>query len=298
MLDRQIRRPSPTVAAWMSAPEANASWRPSSPDRCASIAQLDLAVVGHQQHLAIGARHERPPDLAADLRTHRDVLQVGVRAAEPPGRRGRLVEGACVPGRPGPDELRQRLEVGRVELVELAPRQQRVDDRMLLAELLQDARVGRELPFGRLLARLQPELPVQDLAKLRRRVQVELLARRSRRSRLSGSPSGRGPPRPSPPGRRRRGGRRALPSARAPTTSGSSTSVEQRSRRPCLSICSSITGASSADRGRLGRRAPPRVVCEQLAVVALLDPREHVGAQIPLGQGLSREYSVVPGSSR
>ena len=71
-------------------------------------------------------------------------------------------------------ELRQRLEVGGVQLVELAPREQRVDDRVLVAELLEHARIGRELALRRLLAGLQTELAVEHLAQLRRRVQVEL----------------------------------------------------------------------------------------------------------------------------
>ena len=64
---------------------------------------------------------------------------------------------------PRVDQLRQRLEVGGVELVELAPLQQRVDDRVRVAELLQHAGVGRELALGGLLAGLQAELVVQDL---------------------------------------------------------------------------------------------------------------------------------------
>ena len=47
---------------------------------------------------------------------------------------------------------------------------------MRVAELLEHARVGRELSLGRLLPGLQAELLVQDLPQLRRRVEVELLA--------------------------------------------------------------------------------------------------------------------------
>ena len=79
--------------------------------------------------------------------------------------------------RPSPriDQPRQRFEVRRVQLVQLAPIEQRVDDRMV-PQLLQHARVGRQLPLRRALPGRQPQLLVQDHAELRRRVQVELLA--------------------------------------------------------------------------------------------------------------------------
>ena len=48
--------------------------------------QLDLAIVGRQQHIA-GVGNKGFADLAADFGTHRYVLQVGVVRTEPSGLR-------------------------------------------------------------------------------------------------------------------------------------------------------------------------------------------------------------------
>ena len=69
----------------------NASISASSPDEVREHAQLDLRVVGRDQHVA-GLGDERAPDLAADLGADRDVLQVRIAAAQPAGRGDRLVE--------------------------------------------------------------------------------------------------------------------------------------------------------------------------------------------------------------
>jgi hypothetical protein len=54
-----------------------------------------------------------------------------------------------------------------------------------------------------------------------------------------------------------------------------------------LSICSSITGASRPTAAA-STAAPPRVLGEQLCVVASSIPGEKVGAQIALGQLVER----------
>ena len=54
-------------------------------------AQLDLRVVGRNQHEP-GIGDERAPDLAPEIRADGNVLQVGIAAAEAPGRRHRLIE--------------------------------------------------------------------------------------------------------------------------------------------------------------------------------------------------------------
>ena len=54
-------------------------------------AQLDLRVVGRDEHVA-GIGDERAADLAAELGADRNVLQVGIAAAQTAGRRHRLVE--------------------------------------------------------------------------------------------------------------------------------------------------------------------------------------------------------------
>ena len=71
----------------------------------------------------------------------------------------------------------QRLEVGGVELVQLAPLEQGVDDRVVVAQLLEHAGVRRQLALRGLLPGLQSELVVEHLTQLRWRVQVELATR-------------------------------------------------------------------------------------------------------------------------
>jgi hypothetical protein len=63
-------------------------------------AQLDLAVVGADQHFArLG--DEGLADLAAFLGADRDVLQVGIGGGQPPGRRRRQRVGGVHPAGPG-----------------------------------------------------------------------------------------------------------------------------------------------------------------------------------------------------
>ncbi len=71
-------------------------------------------------------------------------------------------------------ERRQRVGVGVPQLLDLAVAQQRLDDRVLLRQLLQRVGVGGRARL-RLLDRRQPELLEQDAPELRRGVDVELL---------------------------------------------------------------------------------------------------------------------------
>ena len=82
--------------------------------------QLDLRVVGRQEPPARPARDERLADLAAFLGAHRDVLEVRVARAEPAGRGDALVERGVDPAVLGMHQRRQRVEVGALELGELA----------------------------------------------------------------------------------------------------------------------------------------------------------------------------------
>ena len=139
-------------------------------------AQLDLRVVGRDQHVARRG-DERAPDLAAELGADRDVLQVRIGAAQAPGGGDRLVEaGVHAPGR-GMHQLRQRVDVGALQLVQPAPVEnqprQLVDERQLLEHLHRRRRRSR---LAGLLERRQLQLLEQDLAELLRRVDVELLA--------------------------------------------------------------------------------------------------------------------------
>ena len=83
-------------------------------------AQLDLRVVGRDQHVA-GLGDERAADLAPELGADRDVLQVGIAAAQAAGGGDRLVEAGVDAAGLGVDQLRQRIDVGALELLQRAP---------------------------------------------------------------------------------------------------------------------------------------------------------------------------------
>ena len=136
-------------------------------------AQLDLRVVDRDQHVA-GLGDEAGADLAPGLRADRDVLEVRVDRREPPGRRVRLQQRRVQPA-VGADRRRELLEVGLDELGQLAPALDLLDDRVLVADRLEHARVGREAGLAAALAR-EPELDEQHLGELLRRADHELLA--------------------------------------------------------------------------------------------------------------------------
>ena len=119
------------------------------------------------------------------LGADRDVLQVRVAAAQAAGRRDRLVERRCGPGRcPGCTSVRQRVDVGALQLRQRAPvedqARQVVGERQLLEHLdRRGRRAGRAGP----LQHRQLQLLEQDVAELLRRVDVEVLAGQRDRSR-------------------------------------------------------------------------------------------------------------------
>ena len=102
--------------------------------------QLDLRVVGRREQPARLPRNERLADLPALLGAHRDVLEVRVARAEPAGRRDALVERGMNAAVLGMDQLGQSVEVGALELGELAmldqERGEGVFERQLLEHLL------------------------------------------------------------------------------------------------------------------------------------------------------------------
>ena len=136
--------------------------------------QLDLRVVRGDQAVAL-LGHEAGADLAPQLRADRDVLEVRVRAREPAGGGRDLAEGRVQP-RPLVHEAGERVEVGGLELRELAPLLDLRHDFVLVPDRLEHAGVGRE---ARLAAPLlgQPELLEQHHAELLRRADRELLPR-------------------------------------------------------------------------------------------------------------------------
>ena len=90
-----------------------------------------------------------------------------------PGGGGGLVEGR-VQAAVGADQLREGVQVGRLELRHLAPLLDRRDDLVLVADRLEHAGVGREAGLAAALAR-QAELLEQDRRELLRRADRELL---------------------------------------------------------------------------------------------------------------------------
>ena len=93
-------------------------------------AQLDLRVVGGDQHQVRRSGHERVANPPAQGRADRDVLQVRSPAREPAGRCDRLLEGRVDPPRVGIDEAAQPLGVCGAKLLDLAVFEDLVDYRM------------------------------------------------------------------------------------------------------------------------------------------------------------------------
>ena len=108
-----------------------------------------------------GGRHERLADAPAVLGADRDVVQVRPVGGQPSGARDGLVErGVDAPV--GRDLGEQPLAVGRAELLDLAVAQQRLDDRVRVAQLLEGRGVGRVAGL-RLALRGELELVVEDV---------------------------------------------------------------------------------------------------------------------------------------
>ena len=73
----------------------------------------------------------------------------------------------------GVDQLRQRVEIGALELGKLAMLQQERGERVLLGQLLEHVLRGAPIAAGSLLERRQLELLEEHLAELRARVDIE-----------------------------------------------------------------------------------------------------------------------------
>ncbi len=139
--------------------------------------QLDLRVIGRQEPPAGPARDECLADLTAVLGADRDILQVGVARAQPAGRGDALIERRVNSAVLGMHQTGERVEVGALELRELAMPQKQGRKRVLERQLLQHLLGGALLTAGRLLQRGQFQLVEQHLAELRPRVDVERPAR-------------------------------------------------------------------------------------------------------------------------
>ena len=135
--------------------------------------ELDLAIVGRDE-LAPFGRDEGAPDLAPFLGADRNVLQVGFRGRQAPGRGRSERIGRVDAMRRRVDEAWQRVGIGRLELGDLSPFEHA--RRQLMAfggEVLEHARGGRPGAGRGLLAPGQAHLAEQNIAKLFRRAGVE-----------------------------------------------------------------------------------------------------------------------------
>ena len=135
-------------------------------------AQLDLAVVRAQEPPA-RPRNERLADFRAERRADGDVLQIGIDRRQTPGRGHRLIEGR-VQAPVLAERRRQRIEVRRLELHQLAVLEHFRGQRVLLRQLFEHFLIG-----GRTrLAALQDwelQLLVQDFGELLIRRRQEFL---------------------------------------------------------------------------------------------------------------------------
>ena len=106
-----------------------------------------------------------------------DVLQVGVVAAQPPGRRHRLGERGVHAAGVGVDELRQCVDVGSLELRQTPPLQHLARQIVDEGELFEHVHRGRgRLRLAGTLAGRELQLLEEDCRQLARRVDVERLA--------------------------------------------------------------------------------------------------------------------------
>ena len=148
-------------------------------------AQFHLAVVGGDE-LPARRRNKGAADLAADLGADRDVLQVGVAAAQAPRHGAGLVEAGVHAAGLRVDQGRQRIDIGAAQLFQLAMLQDQVDGTALLAAQLfaqqrqpfEHVDGGGEVARGRLLQPTRRELQLvkQHLAQLLRAAHVEGVA--------------------------------------------------------------------------------------------------------------------------
>ena len=200
------------------------------------------------------------------------------------------------------DQPRQRLEVGGVQLVQLAPRQERVDDRVGVAELLEDAGVGGELALRRLLPGLEPQLVVEDRSELRWRVEIELLPRLPEHLGLEG----RHPVADRLPHLLEIGHVEPDAPCLHPRQDGGERQLHVLEEMPETLAVDLLLQDGREERhgGRLGGDAPPGILGEELTLgFLLLVPAEEVGAQVALRERRERivrraGIQQVPGQHR
>src|SRR4051812_47057970 len=98
--------------------------------------KLDLRVIGDQQ-FPTGARHKGGANLAAECGADRNILQVGIRRRQTAGGGSGLVEAGVQAAVGRVDQLRERVDIGALELGELAVVEHFADDRVVGGKLLE-----------------------------------------------------------------------------------------------------------------------------------------------------------------
>ena len=119
-------------------------------------AQLNLRVVAANQHAA-GARYKSLADTPAFCRAHRNVLQIGVVAGQPPRHRHGLGVIGVYTASLRVHQLRQFVGVGGFELGQAAPLQQGGRQGVVKREFFQHFLVGADRAFGSFLHRRQTQ---------------------------------------------------------------------------------------------------------------------------------------------
>ena len=135
--------------------------------------ELDLGVVRVGEGISV-AGDEGLADLAAQVRLHGDVLQIGICRADAPGGCDGLLEGSVDPAvvrHIGHEAVR----IGRAQLCEAAVLEDIIDDRVFGRQLLQDACGGGVAGLG-LFASGKAHFFKKDLAQLFGRSDIEGLS--------------------------------------------------------------------------------------------------------------------------
>ena len=126
----------------------------------------------------IRLRNERAANLSSQFRAHRNVLQIGIAARQPARCRARLIEGCVQPGRLRIDQLRNHVDVRRLEFRQLPVLENQPRQRVAFREFFQHFHRRRILSgLLQLLRVRQIHLFEEDFAKLPRRVDIEFAVR-------------------------------------------------------------------------------------------------------------------------
>ena len=105
-------------------------------------AQLDLRVVDGDEHVTGPARPERATDALAEIGSDGDVHEVRVGRRKPASRRACLTERRVDPPGQRIHQLRQRVDICRLELRQLPVLEDLGDDLVLLSQRLERVGVG------------------------------------------------------------------------------------------------------------------------------------------------------------